>query len=362
MEKHYELIVKDLNSDKEIEEYKTHLKKEWNNNVYYSYEYLIYFIDKRSSTLKYFLFKSFDEIVVLMPFIVRDITIDNKRTSYFDVISPYGYSGPLFADSLANETILQFWRYVDRWYKKHNIITEFIRFSLNSCHRYYSGKLIPALKNVKGTIVDEKLQWSKFKPKVRNNYRKSIQYGLTIKIYHHPITLNIIQEFFDIYILTMHRNNADYQFFNKVDYFKKLITENSENSIIAMVYKDDIPISTELILKVDDTIYSYLGGTLSDYFYTRPNDFLKIEVLNWARKRAFKYYVLGGGREDDDGLYKYKKAFFPTDDDKIFYTGRKIIDTDVYKMLTKTVSDTSLDLEQLDSSGFFPLYRLNDDS
>ncbi len=363
MKQHYELLVKNLVSDLDIKEYKTLLKEEWDNNAYYSFEYLTYFTNNAYSKLKYFLFKSIDAPIILMPFILREIRINEKETSYFDVVSPYGYSGPLFKDAILDENIVEFWKHVDSWYKENNVITEFIRFSLNDYSRLYSGTLVPALKNVKGVIVNEEEQWSKFKPKVRNNHRRSIQYGLTLEIYYNPIPLEVIKDFYDIYILTMQRNNADNQFFHYIDYFEKLITENEENSIIAMVYKDSKPISTELILTVNNTIYSYLGGTLSEYFYTRPNDFLKIEVMNWARERGIEHYVLGGGREDDDGLYKYKKAFFPNDEDIIFKTGQKIINQKVYDELCHAHnSEEYVHVHKTDFKNcFFPFYRLNDE-
>src|SRR5690606_16259956 len=150
-------------------------------------------------------------------------------------------------------------------------------------------------------------------------------------IYHNNITKEIIIQFHEIYTGTMERNNASQQYFYGLEYFINLITNNPSNCAIIIIYKDGIPISTELLLFSGTTIYSFLGGTVLDYFYARPNDFLKIEVLKWARKKGYAYYFLGGGRKNNDGLYHYKKDFFPLDEDLIFYTGRKIIDEVSYR-------------------------------
>lgn len=350
-----------IDSKNSFKKYKKTLKSLKNSNPFYKTE-LLDTSNMAVHQLNYFVLQKDSKPIIIMPFYKRNIVINNKKTKYNDVTSPYGYSGPLIDINLTdNQLTKHFWNKVDRWYKEQNIITEFIRFSLNDNFKDYSGELIPTLKNVKGTILNKEEQWTKFKPKVRNNYRKSEQQGLTIKIYKGEISNEIIEEFYTIYISTMKRNNAHEQYFHKIDYFKNFINENTKSRAIATVYLGDTPISTELILIDDNTLYSYLGGTVAEYFHTRPNDFLKIEVMNWARENEFNYYILGGGREDGDNLYKYKKTFFPNDEDAIYYTGRKVLNWDAYASLleqkyTEFVDD---DIEDI-TKNYFPLYRKND--
>ena len=135
------------------------------------------------------------------------------------------------------------------------------------------------------------------------------------------------------------------------------------------VYKDNLPISTEFILLSSETVFSYLGGTNSEYFNTRPNDFLKVNMMNWARKLDFKYYVLGGGRANEDSLYDYKKFFFPKDEDVIFYTGRKVLNQKIYQELVvkaknlngrKEIKEDKLKNKNstVKVDTFFPTYRI----
>ncbi len=349
-----------IEGEEDLEKYKEMINTLNISNPFYKTE-LLGTSDMNMHQLCYFVLKKNDKPVVIMPFYERDILIDGKQTAYRDVISPYGYSGPLFdKEEVSLQLIQLFWKEVDQWYHKRNIVSEFIRFSLTNNYNEYSGELIPSLKNVKGVILDEEQQWNNFKPKVRNNYRKAEQEGLQIEIFEAPISLEVIKDFYDIYIQTMQRINAHDQYFFYIDYFTNFISENPNSAIIAIVYKESTPISTELILKDKDTLYSYLGGTLSDYFYTRPNDFLKIEMMKWARENEYKYYVLGGGREDGDGLYKYKKAFFPEEEDVVYYTGRKIINHEIYNDLSlrREVKDV-LDPDDIRNS-YFPLYRQNE--
>ncbi len=361
MKQNYRLIIENLDSSAEIEKYKGLLQKEWNNNVYYSTEHLQYF-EKSSDTLKYFLFKKSDAPIILMPFVFRAISINGQEQPYFDVISPYGYSGPLFNDSISKDDIAYFWECVDHWYQENNVVTEFVRFSLNENFEEYSGALIKSLSNVRGRLLENfEDQWTAFLPKVRNNYRKAVNYNLDFKIFHKgEITKDVIKIFNDIYVATMKRNNADSVYFFSGTYFENLILSNLNNFSIAITYFENIPISVELIINYKETIFAFLGGTDAEYFSYRPNDFLRVKVIEWAIQNDIKYYVLGGGMKDGDGLYKNKKSLFPKDEDVIFCTGRKIINEKVYDQLCLDSNAEYSNINKDDLQNyFFPFYRLN---
>ncbi|WP_062059410.1 GNAT family N-acetyltransferase [Aquimarina longa] len=361
MEQNYKLFIKKLDNESDVIEYKRLIQQEWNNNVYYAPEHLKHF-EKDSDKLKYFLFKKNDTPIIIMPFVFREIKLKNKEYPYFDVISPYGYSGPLFNTAdICKEDSIQFWGYVDEWYRDNDVVTEFIRFSLNENHYAYSGNLIKTLSNVKGSFLGNfEDQWSAFHPKVRNNFRKAVNYNLEFKIFHKKeITKDIIKIFNDIYIDTMNRNNADSIYFFSNAYFENLILSNTDNFTIAIVYYENIPISIELIIRYKDTIYAFLGGTNAEYFSYRPNDFLRVKIIEWAIEKGIKYYVLGGGMKDGDGLYKSKKSLFPKDEDANFYTGRKIINEKIYDELCSYANADYCQVHKENLKDyFFPFYRL----
>jgi hypothetical protein len=116
LEENYKLLTKNLDESSDIIEYKMLFQKKWSNNVYYSAEHLLHF-EKNSDKLKYFLFEKDNEPIILLPFIFREIKINDKEHPYYDVVSPYGYSGPLFNKTLPEEDIAQFWSHLDKWYK-----------------------------------------------------------------------------------------------------------------------------------------------------------------------------------------------------------------------------------------------------
>lgn len=353
------LQVFQLKTSKDYKDYNFLLSSINERNPFYKLElFLNNSLEKQD--LNYFIYSTNEVPKIIMLFYSREIVINNQKSEFRDVVSPYGYSGPLISSLASEADIKKFWEAVDLWYHENKIITEFIRFSLNDNKRFYTGNIQPTLKNVKGQILEENEQWVKFDKKVRNNFRKAVANNLTFKIFSKNIKIEELDAFYRIYASTMTRRNAEREFFYSPDYFRKYANHNPENCALAIVYNDNMPISTEFLLLSNDTIYSYLGGTLSEYFKSRPNDFLKVNVINWGRDRKFKYYVLGGGRVDNDALYSYKKSFFSKEDDEIFYTGRKILNAKVYNQLVKQklIENQSDKTDQVENrEDFFPAYR-----
>ena len=349
---HY--VIKDEDAIKTYNDVLTNFNQD---TIFYSYHYTCQNHD--NCNLNYFVLKKHNTPIAIMPFFLAKRENNQNNKIQYDSSSPYGYSGPLFSSNIIDEDMSAFWQSTDDWYKDNNIITEFIRFNLDANYKNYSGHLIHTLDNVKGKITDFETIWANFKQKVRNNYRKAEKSGLTIKIYSNNISEDIIESFNSIYNKTMDRNEANDNYYYPTSYFINLVNNNKENILIALIFNGEKPISAELIIRNNNILYSYLGGTLSDYFHLRPNDFLKIEVIKWAIENNIDYYILGGGRVNNDGLYQYKKSFFPKDEDVIYYTGRKIIDNKSYMSLIKEIDIDYEDVKNLieNKKSFFPLYN-----
>lgn len=341
------------------EKYKSLISSLYNIEPYCLPDYIDIF-SGGSENLLCFSFRSDANNSIIMPGYLRPIEIGGEKTGYFDFISPYGYTGPFFSTDVTDSEISAFWKKVDKWYLDNNVVSEFIRFNLSDNHLNYSGEIFPTMLNVKGKIIDEEAQRTSFDHKVRKNVNKAKREKLSSEVYYIKIEDDKILEFFNIYSLTMVRTNANESFSYTFDEFKRFINDNMEYVAICTIYFEEMPISTELLLVSGDTIYSFLGGTVENYFDKRPNDLLKVEALNWARIQGKKYYVLGGGYGFEDGIFKYKKSFFPNDVVN-YYTGRKIINKEVYSQLVLEVNELrkSADLELLDVSdtSFFPLYN-----
>lgn len=360
MRENYLFEVFNIEKDKDWSLYKKTLSEFKFLNPFHYIELMESAGGTDEGSLHYFILSKNNMPLVLMPFFLRSIPINTEK-KYYDISSPYGYSGPVY-DVENEECLKDFWFYVDQWYRNNNIISEFIRFNINSNFKYYTGDLVPSLVNIKGKIHKPEILWDEFKAKVRNNYRRAVYDKLEYRMfYDDDINETVISNFYNIYISTMKRNEADSRYFYSEEYFLKIASSNKKNCAVAIVFKKNIPISTEFILLSTDTAYSYLGGTMDEYFNSRPNDFLKFNTMKWLYEHNINYYALGGGRKNRDGLFYYKKSFFPNDEDVIYYTGRKIINQDLYREL----SESTAGMEESDENGikftnFFPAYRSNE--
>ena len=327
--------------------------------------YLVEYIDAFSNGTKDLICFSYSSIkknsIAIMPGYLKPIVIGEEETIYYDFITPYGYTGPIFSDDIDQSDIKEFWQSIDQWYVNNQVITEFIRFNLFGNQEYYSGENFTTLHNIKGKIIDEEEdQWASFNSKVRKNVNKAKRENLSSAIYFCNISDKQIAEFYDIYIQTMKRRDTNERYLYSFQEFKSFINKKEKHSAICTIYFKDIPISSELILISEDSIYSFLGGTDENFFDKRPNDFLKLEALNWARAQEKKYYILGGGYCINDGIFQYKKAFFPNDVVN-YYTGRKILNKKIYNQLVSKASNFRLakgmDKLDIEDNTFFPLYR-----
>lgn len=349
-----------VNSEKGKREYVNLLSCLEKKDPYFQLDYLDIFSGGLRNWVCFSYFNKENNNRVIMLGQLNPIEIGEDKNQYFDVNTQYGYSGPISSLNTLDSDIIEFWKNVDQWYLENKVVTEFVRFNLFNNHLNYSGEVVETMLNIKGKIIKKDEQLKSFNRKIRKNVKKAVRENLESFIYSRNISdINIIQ-FYDIYISTMFRTNATDKFHYSLDDFKRFIKLNEEYCAICIVYLNNIPIASELVLVSDNSIYSFLGGTDEKYFDKRPNDFLKVALINWARDHNFKYYVLGGGYGFKDGIFNYKKYFFP-EDVIVYYTGRKIINKEVYVNLINKVNDERvlLGLNKLDmkSETFFPLYR-----
>ena len=288
---------------------------------------------------------------VIMKRDIADFEIFNtkiQKGQYFDVTSPYGYGGFI----IEGENVKEVNNAYEEYCKENGIICEFVRFHLLE---HYENKYNGEVENIKHNIIRE-LNLSPedmlmdFEHKVRKNLKKAKQNGLTIQI---DTEGNSLDDFLNIYYQTMDRNDAKNDYYFTKEFFNILNTMKDNTVYFNVIYEGKV-ISTELVIYSENNCYSYLGGTLSEYFNLRPNDFLKYEIIKWAYAKNIKNFVLGGGYgSDDDGIFKYKKSFAPNGIVD-FYVGKKVFNEKVYnKLIEMRKQEKNFD----ENSKFFPLYR-----
>lgn len=271
------------------------------------------------------------------------INLLNKNT-YYDLSTPYGYGG--FIGNVSDKkALMEEW---NNFCKENGFVSEFVRFELFSDYvSYYDGEAETRTHNVVRSLdmsLDE--LWMDFKQKVRKNVKRANTFNLEIVVENNE---SYLDDFLRIYYGTMDRTDAEDEYYFKKEFFQTL-NEMSNNVIYFHVMHEGKVISTELVIYGAENCYSYLGGTDREYFDMRPNDFLKYEIIKWAKEKGLKNFVLGGGYGADDGIFQYKRNLAPNGIVD-FYIGRKVFDQDVYKKLVEMRGNS------INDERFFPLYR-----
>lgn len=319
-----------------LNEYVTAFMREHNKN---GIPILLYYCNRKDRAIN----------VVFKRDVGKDENFRGKllENTYFDLISPYGYGG--FFGQIEDYDCLN--REYNAYCIQNHYICEFVRFDLfHEYKNYYDGEVETRAHNViRNLEVPLEEIWMDFKQKVRKNVNRANKYGLQILLDNSG---KYLEDFLNIYYSTMERNGAENEYYFKKEFFETL-NKMKENIMYFHVLLEGKIISTELVIYGAENAYSYLGGTYQEFFDFRPNDFLKYEIIKWAKERGLKNFVLGGGYGTDDGIFQYKLCFAPKGIVD-FYIGRKIFDNITYEELIEL---RAIECPECRNTKYFPKYR-----
>ena len=93
----------------------------------------------------------------------------------------------------------------------------------------------------------------------------------------------------------------------------------------------------------------HLSGSLREYGSLAPGNLILYKAALWGWANGYKTFYLGGGvGAEEDGLFKFKRAFYKGEINH-FFIGKKIYDQEKYSEL--------LDMRELSENSYFPQYR-----
>lgn len=290
---------------------------------------------------------------VINQFIIREIPEKIDGKIYFDIVTPYGYGGPIIEtltgdkEKLINEFEKEFSKYC----LENNIVSEFVRFHPIFKNYQDFGRMYNAIYMRKTLITkldEENPIKNQFKKSCRKNIRQAMNRGVSYKITERPQDLN---KFKEIYYITMKRNNASNFYFFDDEYFDTILNTYKDNIVLVEAIFEDEVIAAGLYFTFNDVIHVHLTGTLNEYLYLAPEYILRYAITLWGIENKYKLIHNGGGRtnSEDDTLYLFKRNF-ATLYDLDFYIGKKIWNNKIYKELC--------DMKNIDiNESYFPAYR-----
>jgi len=293
---------------------------------------------------------------IIYPYIKRLIP---GSIDYFDLTSAYGYGGPRTIGTVTSTEKEEFWALFQHAIEKDRVVSEFIRFMLKRENETnYPGEIVDRGANVICSLdIDLNSQWMDLDYKVRKNVKKATSFNLKLVTDRGEH----IDDFLKIYYATMDRREANERYYFKKSFYEKLNAGIKGHMVYFYALKDSEVISAELVLFGKENMYSYLGGTINEYYKMRPNDFLKWEIIKWGHEQNIKNFVLGGGYSDNDGIFRYKRSLAPNGVGR-FYSGQRIINIEKYDELVCRRNESLVrkggTAVNAKTESYFPLYRI----
>ena len=288
-------------------------------------------------------------------FIKREIPAEVHGKTYYDIVTPYGYGGPLIVSCVPGgqrELTEKFAEAFREYCRQNDIVSEFIRFHpvLANADNFVDCYQVSYIRNTVGTKLreyDDPVQ-KEFSKSTRKNIRKALEADVEYRFTLNP---QDITEFKAIYHRTMERNNADSYYYFDDAYFDKLLEYFGDTILMVEVLYEGQVIGIGLNYVYGDNIHTHLSGTLEEYHHLSPAYILQYALVVWGKENGYELIHDGGGRTNslDDKLYMFKKQFGKNTTFK-FYVGRKVWNSEVYDQLCEAAGAEK-------ETEYFPAYR-----
>ena len=289
-------------------------------------------------------------------FIKREIPVMVDEKVYYDIITPYGYGGPMIMgcedqskkEKLVSEYIYEF----DAYCKKSDIVSEFIRFHpINENWKdFVTAYDVKFDRKTVGTdLKAESPILYEYRKDCRKRIRKALDNGVSFEVLENPNSLDAFRE---VYYQTMDRNKADMYYYFNCDYFDTILNDFKNDFIITNALFGEKIIASQLnFIYGGKLIHSHLSGSILDNCQLYPSYILEYATTLWGIENKFDYIHHGGGRTNacNDTLYKYKRNF-GRNTEFDFYIGEKVWNPKIYQQLCK---NQNVELE----GDYFPAYR-----
>ncbi|WP_245844500.1 GNAT family N-acetyltransferase [Salinicoccus kekensis] len=286
--------------------------------------------------------------------IKREIHTTINGEKYYDLISPYGYGGPVIHESTNKEKLMsEFEDCFSVYCANNNIVSEFIRF-----HPIFQNQ--EDFKGIYDTMYLRQTvgtDFIKFEDTFQNEFSRTARTKVRKRLRDDRFSFHIdrgfknVEPFIDIYNLTMERHNAtQFYYFNR-EYFYALKDKFGDDLMTISVKFEDKIIAMGLYFLSGDVIHDHLNGTNPDYLEYSPAYLLKYASMKWGVENGYSLIHYGGGvsNAEDDPVLHFKKRFSKHTEFE-FHIGKKIWDREVY--------DTLCDMRGMDKNrDFFPAYR-----
>lgn len=285
-------------------------------------------------------------------FIKRPLDQWEYGTGYYDLITPYGYGGPLVTEVKGDKGILisDFGTAFRDYCQKQQIVSEFVRFHpiLRNAYDFKDMYRSEYCRQTIGTLISQDTMQKEFSASTRKRIRKSLREGASITTRLAPDQLDSFRALY--YQVMQEKQASDFYFFDQ-SYFERLIEQYQEHLLVTEVWYQGELVGSELNFVWDDLMQAHLSASKKQYDEIAPSCLLCYGSVEWAEKHGVRVLHHGGGLTNDpqDSLLRFKRRF-TKENEYEFYVGKIIYNQPMYEQLTRSHTKAC-------STDFFPAYR-----
>ena len=148
--------------------------------------------------------------------------------------------------------------------------------------------------------VDDQMQF--FKSKLRSQIKKGYTNGLQIK----SGGIELLPEFYDVYIRNMHRLGVPHP---SINYFKSFI-ENYQNgeSRLFIIYHDSVVVGGSIVFTYGKLAELFWASTSRKYNHLSPNMVLYWEIIKFSIEKKMEVLSFGRSNKESSSL-KFKEQW-----------------------------------------------------
>ncbi len=247
-------------------------------------------------------------------------------TPYLDIVSPYGYSGPVINNNKGywHTFAAAFMNYCEGY----GVIAEFARLN-----PYIVQTLPYGEHHYEHDIFY--IDLTKSENEIWKGFDKGCRSAIKDEnvVFAHGVP-QLVRRFYEF---RMSQLKADGYEFDEL-FFNKL----SSMDCVACFYNENAGI---IILRYGDYAHYFLSGSIKP----GQTNSLVWNAIKWAKAQGCKIFNLGGGLKEGDSLESFKRSF--SHDSKPFYTYRRTHNLEVYNQIcaSKGIDQTRTD--------YYPAYR-----
>ncbi|WP_242343894.1 GNAT family N-acetyltransferase [Anaeromyxobacter terrae] len=292
------------------------------------------------------------DAVVVYPYVRRPI----EESGYWDITSVYGFGG--YVKSPRDAPIPRFAAVFAEYCREAGIVSEFVRFHpLLGNHRDIEPPPVDVRLHQQVVCIDFRADGGDLHPlgdkDVRRRVRRAREAGLEVI---DDLGGRFFGEFVAQYRATMALRGAERFYFFPDPFFRSIRELLGRGARLLVAVLDGRVLGGLLMLYGEEFAYYHLACSDPQSRTLGTNDLLLVAAIEWAHRIGKRRFLLGGGLNGEDSLFRYKARFSPGRAD--YFLGRRIHLPEIYERLcAEKMRRDGSDPEKFRSRPWFPLYR-----